>query len=1085
MHAVIQHLGADLLCRSPGASPSELRIDGDAAITALAAWAARYDAAVPINDQQELLAIGRELFAWLDTNGWASAWATAPGPRALELRIDGLDEPLSRALLDAPWELLARKDGFLADDAVQLFEVVRRIGAPAEPIGPRHGDLRLMFMAAAPEGVSVLDFEDEEAAILEATQRLPLHLVVEESGAAAFLKERLELDGPFEALHLSCHGDIDPRRGHVLALEDEAGGLALADAAAIAGVLGAPERTPLVFLSACRSAEQAGAEAAGNGDPDPDAIRRSEPFVRDLTRAGVANVLGWDGSVYDRDAMAFTQTFYQELGGYESVPRATARARLALRRAMQEDPRRGRHWHLARLYLGPQGGGALAARGRPRRRLAGAAHQQQFLDTLRSEVPVATRAEFVGRRRQAQAVLRAFRDDNAAGVLIHGMGNLGKSSLAARIASRLTGHKTVVVFRKYDALSVFDRLLDAVPAAQRPQVREVWRDAVSAEPAGLAALGEALEALLEGPLDADPVLLVVDDLEAILERPQPSETATPVQTRYRPALGAVLAAFAKARTASRLLVTSRYRFTLPDQRGEDLAAGLALVPLQPMASRDRVKQLRAAIREAGRETPSGSDPTPIEQLQIDQVLVDQALAVSGGNPGLQAALVRPIIEGETQAARQAIEAIEHYQQTGAPPEELRRLIAQGIAQDPDNAMLAFFQRMAFDTYRAALTPGQTRTLQAVCLFDAGLPVPRPALEAVAREAGVTGPAPALDRLLGLGLVDDWGLPGAVPHAAANPLARPLVDGLDPQSRAQLADAALPGLADAWSDADGRFPWDPRAVATARLALAARHPDPALINEAAEAAGRYLFKHENDAGRAHREVLQPSLDKLRSLGAAPTHGLLLVACDCAERLGDTQAQDQAVVLLVESDAEGADRAAAWLYLGRRDQARGSPDSAEQAFVKAADGFHEAGQVREWAVTRGELADILQARGELDEALRIRREEQLPVYEKLGDVRSRAVTLGRVADILQARGELDEALRIRREEQRPGYEKLGDRRSLLVGRANLAIGYLQRGQGDDREQANALLCLALDAARQLRIPEAQAIEGILNQVGFDCR
>ncbi|HEX8825859.1 MAG TPA: metallophosphoesterase, partial [Archangium sp.] len=64
----------------------------------------------------------------------------------------------------------------------------------------------------------------------------------------------------------------------------------------------------------------------------------------------------------------------------------------------------------------------------------------------------------------------------------------------------------------------------------------------------------------------------------------------------------------------------------------------------------------------------------------------------------------------------------------------------------------------------------------------------------------------------------------------------------------------------------------------------------------------------------------------------------------------------------------------------------------------------------ALAAGVCADILQARGELDEALRIRREEQLPVFERLGDVRSRAVTIGKVADILQARGELDEALRI---------------------------------------------------------------------------
>ena len=54
-----------------------------------------------------------------------------------------------------------------------------------------------------------------------------------------------------------------------------------------------------------------------------------------------------------------------------------------------------------------------------------------------------------------------------------------------------------------------------------------------------------------------------------------------------------------------------------------------------------------------------------------------------------------------------------------------------------------------------------------------------------------------------------------------------------------------------------------------------------------------------------------------------------------------------------------------------------------------------------MTMGKIADILAQRGETEEALRIRREEQLPVYERLGDVRSRAVTMGQIADILQQR------------------------------------------------------------------------------------
>ena len=103
-----------------------------------------------------------------------------------------------------------------------------------------------------------------------------------------------------------------------------------------------------------------------------------------------------------------------------------------------------------------------------------------------------------------------------------------------------------------------------------------------------------------------------------------------------------------------------------------------------------------------------------------------------------------------------------------------------------------------------------------------------------------------------------------------------------------------------------------------------------------------------------------------------------------------------------------------------QARGQLDEALQSAEEQLPVYERLGDVRSRAVTMGKIADILQARGELDEALRIRAEEELPVYERLGDVRARAVTMGQIADILQARGELDEALRIRREEELPVYQ-----------------------------------------------------------------
>jgi hypothetical protein len=132
--------------------------------------------------------------------------------------------------------------------------------------------------------------------------------------------------------------------------------------------------------------------------------------------------------------------------------------------------------------------------------------------------------------------------------------------------------------------------------------------------------------------------------------------------------------------------------------------------------------------------------------------------------------------------------------------------------------------------------------------------------------------------------------------------------------------------------------------------------------------------------------------------------------------------------------------------------------------------------------GKIADILQSRGELEEAERIRRDDELPVYERLGDVRSKAVTMGYIADILQSRGELEEAERIRREELLPVYERLGDVRELLVGRAKLAMTLLRRDADGNREEAGRLLSLALGDAQRLGLPEAAQIEAFMESRGM---
>lgn len=124
----------------------------------------------------------------------------------------------------------------------------------------------------------------------------------------------------------------------------------------------------------------------------------------------------------------------------------------------------------------------------------------------------------------------------------------------------------------------------------------------------------------------------------------------------------------------------------------------------------------------------------------------------------------------------------------------------------------------------------------------------------------------------------------------------------------------------------------------------------------------------------------------------------------------------------------------------------------------------------AVSAGSKADILQARGDLDGALKIRREEELPVYERLGDVREKAVTMGKIADSVAASGQLNDAIRIYSEDVLPAYKRIGEARMMVIDRGYLVMYLLRRNERGDRKEAGGLLRLALVDSRRMKLPEA---------------
>ena len=407
-------------------------------------------------------------------------------------------------------------------------------------------------MASSPRGQHELDFEAEEAAILAAVGETNLDLVVDDTGDPEQLARRLAGLGGMPAVHLSCHGvnNWPVRPGEpgvpVLMMEDELGGGRPTTAADLAGLLTAVPR--LLFVSACLTATGAG--DAGHlppgdgrkGGPGPGGGLVAHSLATALVAAGFPAVIGWDGSVDDRAATAFAERLYRDLSRGADLAVAVGDARRVLLES--DDPRVRADWHLARLWLGPAGGGPLVAGARKRSLVTATRGTKTFLDA-KQQVPVAAAQMFVGRRPELQAALRALRSGDRAGVLLHGQGRLGKSSLAARIADRSPDMAVAVVFGDYGALAI----LDAIAAAVRtdPAARQL----IEARLAEVRQRPEAVEAvlvdLLTGPCQQAgdggqrPLLLVLDDLEQILV-PDPAGPHR-VAPEHAPVLAGVLRAF--------------------------------------------------------------------------------------------------------------------------------------------------------------------------------------------------------------------------------------------------------------------------------------------------------------------------------------------------------------------------------------------------------------------------------------------------------------------------------------------------------------------------------------------------------------
>ena len=173
--------------------------------------------------------------------------------------------------------------------------------------------------------------------------------------------------------------------------------------------------------------------------------------------------------------------------------------------------------------------------------------------------------DMVGRRREQRRILNALRDANGAGVLIHGIGGVGKSTLAAQILHRLADADGFLLI-SLEGETDPDRILGAIGArlfsislAQGEDEKAPLRQLAGVLREPKHPWRDRFEFLAQNLLTHVPVAFLFDNFEDNLKDGAPAED-----------LAALLACWLKAPLKSRLVFTCRYPFDLPDDVHERL-----------------------------------------------------------------------------------------------------------------------------------------------------------------------------------------------------------------------------------------------------------------------------------------------------------------------------------------------------------------------------------------------------------------------------------------------------------------------------------------------------------------------------------
>ncbi|MCR9248756.1 MAG: TIR domain-containing protein, partial [bacterium] len=898
----------------------------------------------------------------------------------LDLRLEIADDEVA----GVPWETLCVPGSETAEPLalhpnVLLSRTASTPGpAPAVPI-PR--PLRILIAIGSPETQTdrgeLLNIERELEIVLDATEDArragDAHVEILRRGSLAAIRQALQRNR-YHVLHLSCHAT----RGELI-LEDARGqeDRATAERLCTEGLL-LDRGVPLVVLSGCSTALDRTAVPADEEKRTP-AEEALPSVARALLERGVPQVVAMHAPVSDHYAMELAGAFYRELAlAAEATP---LRALHAARQAVERDRCALAEQHPAR-ELAEWATPALHVRGEPAPLFVADSEVERV--ALRPEpvfdpgVVVRRVEDFVGRRREERLALEAMRADGSPGVVLRGLGGVGKSSLAASVLNELAAASWQIA--TLSGPTTAETLLARLGAKLRNDRIAAGEPTDDMEARVLAALGEPkiplserFALLAEHVLAKRAIVLLLDNFEDNLDEQR--------QVR-EPLLRELLASWLDAPGRSRLLVTCRYPVALSGQNGGSLHP-LHLGPLSPAETRNLMTRLQGLADLPPAEILSiygriGGHPRTLEYLdallrcgdaRFDDVRrrIDAALAKRPriGNPDawwrereddLDASLAEAVtLAAEDVLLDDLVEIAKQVPQAwplmrGAsvyrrPVDELGLAWQIGTEEPRDeSATPEIFQRLA-ERLKEAHGRGESPTLEDLLIND------EERAEFAAAEAERTRPP----------ITAPESLPGAFRHLLVLSLLNPVLrsDGNAVTFAVHRWTAeALTDRADAadWQEAHRR------AAAYWTWRVNTRPGWQSIdIDELLEARHHWFAAGDSAEGVQATATICSKLD---TWGAWEQESEL-----CTETLG-----------LV--DPESHDAAAFQHQLGTVSQARGDYDAALAWYQKSLQILEQLGDRAGIASSYHQLGMVSQLRGDYDAALAWY-QKSLQILEQLGD------------------------------------------------------------------------------------------------------